>query len=244
MMIEVANLQKAFGSNQVLRDISFEVAQGDVIAILGASGSGKSTLLRSLIHLETVDGGSIAIEGQDLVRDGVYAGREQIRRLTARMGMVFQAYNLFPNMTVKKNLTLPFILTGRGSRAQAQDRCLELLGKVGLLDKLNDFPASLSGGQQQRVAIARALMLNPDIMLFDEPTSALDPQITGEVLNTMKDLASDHMTMLVVTHELGFARNVANKVIFMHQGIIEEAGTAEAVFTQPQSPVTEAFLRL
>ena len=241
-MIEVCGLRKSYGDNTVLRDINFTVGKGDVVAVIGPSGSGKSTMLRCLIHLEKLQGGTVLVNDRALLRDGVYPPAREIREVTAGMGMVFQSFNLFPHMTVRENLTLPYRLVQKGTREQAQALCEELLRKVGLQDKIDSYPATLSGGQKQRVAIARALMQKPQLMLFDEPTSALDPQITGEVLQVMRDLAQERMTMLVVTHEMSFARDVATKVLFMCDGEIVEAGTPEQIFDAPRDPRTVAFL--
>ncbi len=242
-VIEVEGLQKSFGRLQVLKDISFQVEQGDCVAIIGPSGSGKSTLLRCLIELETADGGSIRIHGQPLVEQGIYAPAAKTRPIIARMGMVFQQFNLYPHLNVVDNLELaPKLVKGlRG--AELRGRSLELLGKVGLAEKASSFPGQLSGGQQQRVAIARALMMEPEILLFDEPTSALDPELTGEVLSVMKDLARERMTMVVVTHEMGFARDAANRVLFMHDGCILEEGSPEQIFSNPKKERTRAFLQ-
>jgi len=199
-IIEVSNLKKSFGSLEVLKQITFDVEKNDVVAIIGPSGSGKSTMLRSLVHLEEINDGSIQIAGDFLVNDGNYARPQEIKQITAKMGMVFQHFDLFPHLTVKENLELAPRLTKREPVAAIRQRSTELLGKVGLLDKATTYPSKLSGGQKQRVAIARALMMNPEILLFDEPTSALDPELTGEVLEVMKDLAEEHMTMIVVTH--------------------------------------------
>ena len=220
-LIEVTSLKKNFGSLQVLREISFSVECGDVVAIIGTSGSGKSTLLRSMIDLESVDGGSIQMDGEYLVRDGRYAGREEKKRIMAKMGMVFQNYNLFPHLTVRDNLLMPYTVTGKGSRSQGLELARQLLGKVGLLDKIDEMPGNLSGGQKQRVAIARALM----------------------VLGVMRQLAQEKMTMLVVTHEMGFARGVANRVMFMKDGRIAESGTPEEIFDHPKEEATRDFLR-
>ena len=242
-VIEVEGLQKSFGRLQVLKDISFQVEQGDCVAIIGPSGSGKSTLLRCLIELETADGGSIRIHGQPLVERGIYAPAAKTRPIIARMGMVFQQFNLYPHLNVVDNLELaPKLVKGlRG--AELRGRSLELLGKVGLAEKASSFPGQLSGGQQQRVAIARALMMEPEILLFDEPTSALDPELTGEVLSVMKELARERMTMVVVTHEMGFARDAANRVLFMHDGCILEEGSPEQIFSIPKKERTRAFLQ-
>lgn len=241
-IIEVSNLKKSFGSLEVLKQITFDVDKNDVVAIIGPSGSGKSTMLRSLVHLEEINGGSIRISGDYLVKDGNYAKAQEIKQVTAKMGMVFQHFDLFPHLTVKENLELAPRLTKREPVAAIRQRSTELLGKVGLSDKAATYPSKLSGGQKQRVAIARALMMNPEILLFDEPTSALDPELTGEVLEVMKDLAEEHMTMIVVTHEMGFAQEVANRVIFMDNGEIIESGKPIDVLTNPQQERTKAFL--
>lgn len=241
-IIQVSRMKKSFGALEVLKDVSFEVNKNDVVAVIGPSGSGKSTMLRSLVCLEQVDKGTIRVQEEDLVRDGVYASPQQIKRITSRMGMVFQHFNLFPHLTVRDNLELaPRVVKGLPADA-VRSKSTELLEKVGLADKADHFPARLSGGQKQRVAIARALMMEPDILLFDEPTSALDPELTGEVLQVIKQLAQEHMTMMVVTHEMGFAREVATKVMFMDNGEFIEAGTPGQLFENPQSERTKAFL--
>ena len=241
-IIEVSGLKKSYGSLEVLKSITFDVDKNDVIAIIGPSGSGKSTMLRSLIHLEEIDGGSISFSGDFLVKDGQYAKPDEIKKVTARMGMVFQHFNLFPHLTVKENLELAPKMVNKESASTVEKRSQELMEKIGLMNHAHAYPANLSGGQKQRVAIARALMMNPDILLFDEPTSALDPELTGEVLQVMKDLAREHMTMIVVTHEMGFAREVANKVIFMDQGEIVESGDPEELFLNPKFERTKSFL--
>lgn len=248
VMIEARGLHKRFGSVPVLRGVSLEIARGEVVAIIGPSGSGKSTLLRCLNHLETIDSGSIAIEGETLVSTDAagrcsYASERDLRRIGRKTGMVFQHFNLFPHLTVLENITLaPVDVLGLASDV-ARTRAEALLAKVGLKDKAGSYPARLSGGQKQRVAIARALAMEPDIMLFDEPTSALDPELTGEVLRTMRQLAEEHMTMLVVTHEMGFAREVAHRVVFMDQGELIEAQRAADFFAHPQHARTRAFLQ-
>ena len=238
--LEVRKLKKSFDSLPVLRDVSFTVDQGDVIAIIGASGSGKSTLLRCLIDLETVDGGWVTIGGEPLIAGGKYPDPRTRRALLGRMGMVFQGFNLFPHMTVAQNLILPYEMTTPGAR-DGREKCRQLLEKVGLLDKAEVYPGKLSGGQKQRVAIARALMKSPEIMFFDEPTSALDPLLTGEVLAIMRRLAEERMTMLVVTHEMSFARDAATRVLFMKDGTIAEEGSPAEIFTAPKNPETAAF---
>ena len=240
--IEVRNIKKSFGQLEVLKDISFDVPKNDVLAIIGASGSGKSTMLRSLIQLEQVGGGSIVVDGDYLVKDGVYANAVDSKRINSKMGMVFQQFNLFPHLTVRQNLELAPKLVKKEKIKESSDRSMELLEKVGLASKANEMPSRLSGGQKQRVAIARALMMDPDILLFDEPTSALDPQLTKEVLQVMKDLAEEHMTMIVVTHEMEFASNVADHVIFMDGGMIVESGTPDEVIKSPKELRTKLFL--
>lgn len=241
-ILEVNQLQKSFGSLDVLKQVTFAVDKRDVLAVIGPSGSGKSTMLRSLVHLEQVSGGSIKVQDEYLVKDGVYASPAGIKKITARMGMVFQHFNLFPHLTVKQNLELAPKLVKGEAPADISRMSASLLDKVGLLDKAGSYPSNLSGGQKQRVAIARALMMNPDIMLFDEPTSALDPELTGEVLQVIKQLAEEHMTMIVVTHEMGFAKEAANRVIFMDNGEVVESGASRDIFENPQSERTKAFL--
>ncbi|WP_419885820.1 amino acid ABC transporter ATP-binding protein [Paenibacillus sp. B-A-8] len=241
-MIEVRDLQKSFGNLDVLKKVSFNIEAGEAIAVIGPSGSGKSTMLRSLVHLEEVTGGSISIQGKPLVENGKYASGANIREITASMGMVFQHFNLFPHLTVRGNLELAPRMLKRESVKKITARSKDLLSKVGLVEKADVYPANLSGGQKQRVAIARALMLNPDILLFDEPTSALDPELTGEVLRVIRQLAEEKMTMIVVTHEMNFARDVADRVIFMDNGEITESGTPEQIFDNPQQERTRVFL--
>lgn len=241
-IIEVTNLKKSFGNLEVLKQITFDVNKNDVVAVIGPSGSGKSTMLRSLVHLEEIEGGSVCVSGDYLVKDGIYSKPQEIKRITAKMGMVFQHFNLFPHLTVQENLELAPRMMKKESAAVIGQRCQDILGKIGLTERAMFYPANLSGGQKQRVAIARALMMNPDIMLFDEPTSALDPELTGEVLQVMKELAEEHMTMVVVTHEMGFAKEVANRVIFMDNGEIVESGHPNDVFVNPQFDRTKAFL--
>lgn len=241
-MIEVKQLQKSFGSLDVLKKITFDVKPGEVVAVIGPSGSGKSTMLRSLVHLEEVTGGSIFIQGKPLVKNGKYASGADIRGITAVMGMVFQHFNLFPHLTVRGNLELAPRTLKREDTQDITAKSRELLSKVGLADKAEVYPSMLSGGQKQRVAIARALMLNPDILLFDEPTSALDPELTGEVLRVIRQLAEENMTMIIVTHEMNFARDVADRVFFMDNGEITESGTPEEIFGNPQLERTRTFL--
>ncbi|MGC3963203.1 MAG: amino acid ABC transporter ATP-binding protein [Rhodocyclaceae bacterium] len=245
-MISARDIHKRFGHTEVLKGVSLEVGKGDVIAIIGRSGSGKSTFLRCLNHLETIDRGHIEIEGETLVLTDAkgthYAGEEEVRRICRKMGMVFQQFNLFPHLTVLQNIIEAPITVKGMARDAVVPKAEELLRKVGLLEKRDNYPSRLSGGQKQRVAIARALAMEPDIMLFDEPTSALDPELTGEVLRTMRELADEHMTMLVVTHEMAFARDVSTRTIFMDGGEIVESGTPADMFSNPQHPRTRAFL--
>ena len=247
-MIEARGLRKAFGGQPVLRGVSLALARGEVVAVIGPSGSGKSTFLRCLNHLETIDSGHIAIEGEVMARSegagpAQYENEPHIRAMCRKMGMVFQSFNLFPHLTVLENvIEAPMVVKGM-ARAAIVPQAQELLRKVGLLDKQDAYPARLSGGQKQRVAIARALAMEPDILLFDEPTSALDPELTGEVLRTMRQLAQERMTMLVVTHEMGFAREVAHRVVFMDQGELIESAPAAEFFTQPRHERTRAFLQ-
>ena len=245
-MIVARDICKSFGATAVLKDVSLTVNKGDVIAVIGPSGSGKSTFLRCLNHLETVNSGHIQIEGETLVdtADGVcrYAADNDIRRICRKMGMVFQQFNLFPHLTVLQNIIEAPITVQRMPRDVIIPKAEELLRKVGLLEKRDQYPARLSGGQKQRVAIARALAMEPDIMLFDEPTSALDPELTGEVLRTIRQLAEERMTMLVVTHEMAFAREVSTRAIFMADGEIVESRPAAEMFAHPEHPRTQAFL--
>ncbi len=241
-IIEVSHLKKSFGNLQVLKDVTFNVEKGDVIAILGSSGSGKSTLLRCLINLEKIDEGTISIDNEAFVKDGKYLSAKNVKEATMKMGMVFQHFNLFPHMTVIKNLENPVKIVQKSKGSEVTEKSKALLKKVGLLNKAECYPDSLSGGQKQRVAIVRALMMNPEIMLFDEPTSSLDPEITKEVLYTMKQLAEEKMTMLIVTHEIGFAKEVANKILFMADGEILESGTPDEIFNHPKYERTKLFL--
>lgn len=235
--ISVRNLKKNFGSLEVLKDISLEVSEGEVVVLLGPSGSGKSTLLRCLNQLETATAGQIIIDGQDVTDP-----HTNINKVRQNIGMVFQHFNLFNHLTVLKNMTLAPVHLKTMSKEDAKDKAMKLLERVGLSDKATAFPSQLSGGQKQRVAIARALAMDPEIMLFDEPTSALDPEMVGEVLDVMKDLAKSGMTMVIVTHEMGFAREVASRVLFIDQGIVMESGTPEEVFGNPQNERTRNFL--
>ena len=235
--ISVRNLKKNFGSLEVLKDISLDVSEGEVVVLLGPSGSGKSTLLRCLNQLETVTSGQIIIDGQDVTDK-----HTNINKVRENIGMVFQHFNLFNHLTVLKNMILAPVHLKTLSKTEAKDKAMKLLERVGLADKADAYPSQLSGGQKQRVAIARALEMNPDILLFDEPTSALDPEMVGEVLAVMKELAREGMTMVVVTHEIGFAREVASRVIFMEGGYIVEEGTPDEVINHPKEPRTIDFL--
>jgi polar amino acid transport system ATP-binding protein len=235
--LKVTNLQKSFKDLHVLKDINVEVKEGEVVCVIGPSGSGKSTFLRCLNKLENPTGGTVIIDGYDITDK-----KTNINKVRENIGMVFQQFNLFPNMTVKQNIMLAPIECKKMNKRDAEQKALELLKRVGLLEKADVYPVQLSGGQQQRVAIARALAMNPDIMLFDEPTSALDPEMVGEVLNVMKELAEQGMTMIIVTHEMGFAREVGNRVIFMDEGYIVEEGDPKEVFSNPQNERTKLFL--
>lgn len=236
-MIEVKNLKKSFDGVEVLKGINETVNKGDVLCIIGPSGSGKSTFLRCLNMLETPTDGKIIFEGTDLT-----AKKVNLDLHRQRMGMVFQQFHLFPHMTVIDNLTMAPVLLKKASKEEAVKKGMELLERVGLADRADSYPAELSGGQKQRVAIVRALCMNPDVMLFDEPTSALDPEMVGEVLDVMKELAKEGMTMVVVTHEMGFAKEVANRVMFMDEGVIMEEGTPEDIFEHPQCERLKTFL--
>lgn len=236
-LIHIENLHKYFGKNEVLKGIDLRIEQGEVLVIIGPSGSGKSTLLRSMNLLEEPTKGRITFEGIDITDK-----KNDIFKMREKMGMVFQQFNLFPNMTVLENITLSPIKTKGLSTSEAEQKAYELLEKVGLLEKANAYPASLSGGQQQRIAIARGLAMDPDVLLFDEPTSALDPEMVGEVLTVMQDLARSGMTMAIVTHEMGFAKEVADRVIFMDGGVIVEEGSLKNLFENPQESRTKDFL--
>ena len=241
-IIKVQGLSKSFGALQVLKGISFAVNQGEVVAILGPSGSGKSTLLRCINHLEPADGGSITLDGKDLVRDGVYAPAASLRSICLKLGLVFQNFNLFPHFSVLRNITEAQVHVLHRSPAAAEQRGRELLLKMGLADKAAAYPSELSGGQQQRVSIARALALDPEVLFFDEPTSALDPELTGDILKVIRNLAAEKMTMVIVTHEIPFAREVADRVLFMDGGAFIEEGPAAEVIDNPQLERTKAFL--
>ena len=236
-IIKVEHLSKRFGDNEVLKDINYEIKQGEVVVIIGPSGSGKSTFLRCMNLLETPTSGQILFEGQDITNP-----KNDIFKMREKMGMVFQNFNLFPNMSVLDNITLSPVKVKKENKQAAETYAKELLQTVGLPDKANAYPQSLSGGQQQRIAIARALAMKPDVMLFDEPTSALDPEMVGEVLGVMQRLAKEGMTMVIVTHEMGFAKEVGDKIVFMDGGYIVEEGTPEEVFGNPQHNRTKDFL--
>ena len=240
-ILEIRSLQKSFADNHVLKDISLDVEPGNVVSIIGPSGSGKSTLLRCATFLETADGGDILYDGQYAVKDGVYASKADLTRFRTRYGLVFQNFNLFPHYSVLKNVSEAPILHGQ-SKEEAQEYAVSLLKKMGLEGKENAYPFQLSGGQQQRVAIARALAMKPEILFFDEPTSALDPELTGEVLKVIRQLAEEKMTMVVVTHEMPFAKAVSNRVIFMDGGVIVEQGDPISVFDHPKEERTKQFL--
>ena len=249
MILEMSNIQKRFGDNVVLRDISFSVDKGEVVSVIGPSGSGKSTLLRCATFLETIDGGEILYMGEHAAwtdESGVatYVPPKELRHFRSYYGLVFQQFNLFPHYSIMQNLTdAPIHVQGR-SKEDAEATAMELLGKMGIADKTGAYPYQLSGGQQQRVAIARSLALKPEILFFDEPTSALDPELTGEVLKVIRQLAEEHMTMVVVTHEMPFAKAVSNRVLFMDGGIIVEQGTPQDVFDNPREERTKQFLRV
>jgi ABC-type polar amino acid transport system ATPase subunit len=236
-VIYVNDLTKSFGDHDVLKGITEHIAPGEKVVVIGPSGSGKSTFLRCLNLLETPTGGTITFDGEDITDPKI-----KIDLVRRKMGMVFQHFNLFPNMTIRKNITLAPVRTGLMKQAEADEEAMRLLRRVGLEDKADAYPAQISGGQKQRIAIVRALAMKPKLMLFDEPTSALDPEMVGEVLSVMKELADDGMTMVVVTHEMGFAREVATRVLFMDEGIIMEQNTPQEIFTNPQSERLKSFL--
>ena len=241
-IIGVTGLSKSFGSLEVLKNISFTVNQGEVVAVIGPSGSGKSTLLRCITHLEPVDSGSITLTGKDMVRDGVYAHAQHLREICLKVGLVFQNFNLFPHFSVMRNITEAQVHVLKRNKADAEKRALALLEKMGLSDKAKSYPCELSGGQQQRVSIARALALDPEVLFFDEPTSALDPELTADILKAIRALAAEKMTMVIVTHEIPFAREVADRVLFMDGGSFVEEGSARDVIENPRQERTKAFL--
>ncbi|MBP3360858.1 MAG: amino acid ABC transporter ATP-binding protein [Clostridia bacterium] len=237
MLIETKGLKKSFGQTEVLKGIDLKIKRGEVIVIIGPSGSGKSTFLRCLNLLETPTGGDIYFDGNNLMDK-----HTNINLHRRKMGMVFQHFNLFPHMSILKNMTLAPVKLLGFSKAQAEEKAMTLLKRVGLEDRAKSYPSQLSGGQKQRIAIVRALCMEPEVMLFDEPTSALDPEMVGEVLDVMKSLATSGMTMAVVTHEMGFAREVGDRVLFMDEGVIMEQGTPDEIFNHPQNPRTQSFL--
>lgn len=243
-ILEVKNIHKSFGKTEVLKGVSFSMEQGGVVAVLGSSGSGKTTLLRCINFLETADEGQIFVDGKCIfdAADTAKLSAAQIRERQLNFGMVFQQFNLFPHKTVKENIMLAPVTLKLMTPEEAEKKAMELLTRVGLPDKADAYPGSLSGGQKQRIAIARALAMNPDVMLFDEPTSALDPEMVGEVLEIMKELAESGMTMVVVTHEMGFAREVATRVVFINEGNIQEENTPQEFFANPQHPRLREFL--
>ncbi|CAO3357665.1 amino acid ABC transporter ATP-binding protein [Azospirillum sp. A26] len=236
-LVDIRNVSKSYGSTQVLKGVSLDIKEGEIVTIIGKSGSGKSTLLRCINALERIDGGEITVEGQPVRTD-----MPNLRDFRQRVGIVFQAFNLFPHMTVERNITLAPVLNKRIAKAEGRALALDVLERVGLADKIDAYPAQLSGGQQQRVAIARCLAMRPHLMLFDEVTSALDPELVGEVLKVMEDMARQGMTMVLVTHEMGFARNVASKIVFMHQGRVWEEGPPAELFANPRTPELQSFI--
>ena len=236
--IHVEHLKKNFGNLEVLRDVSTDIYEGEVVVVLGPSGSGKSTFLRCLNRLEEITGGTVIVDGHDLTDK-----KTDLNKMRENVGMVFQHFNLFNNLNVMGNMTLAPVELKKATRPEAKEKALQLLDRVGLSDKADAYPAQLSGGQKQRVAIARALAMDPDIMLFDEPTSALDPELTREVLNTITQLAADGLTLVVVTHEMGFARNVSDRIIFMENGIVAEEAPAKEFFLHPKQEASKRFLR-
>lgn len=236
-MIKVKNLHKKFDELEVLKGIDEHIRPGEVVVVIGPSGSGKSTFLRCLNQLETATEGEIYVD-DELITDP----KCDVNKVRQKMGMVFQQFNLFPNMTIRENIMLAPVKLGKMTKEEAAKKAEDLLARIGLADKADAYPAQLSGGQKQRIAIVRSLAMNPDIILFDEPTSALDPEMVGEVLNVMKELAADGMTMVVVTHEMGFAREVANRVMFINDGVIQEENTPQEIFEHPQSPRLQEFL--
>lgn len=243
-ILKVENIKKSFGNVEVLKDISFTLEKGEVLALIGSSGSGKTTLLRCLNFLETPDKGTISVKNEILFDGDVKTkvNDEEIRQNRLHFGLVFQNFNLFPQYSVLKNITLAPTLLKKGTEEEINNKAMELIKSVGLSEKVNAYPCELSGGQQQRVAIARALALSPDVLCFDEPTSALDPELTGEVLRVIRELKNGENTMVIVTHEMNFAKNVSDKVIFMADGVIEEVGTPTDVFENPKSPRLKEFL--
>ena len=241
-IIKVENLKKSFGSLEVIKGISFNVNKGEVLSIIGPSGSGKSTILRCISQLEEVSSGTITICGQTLVNNGVYCSKDQRHQIILKSGLVFQNFNLFPHLSVLQNVTQPQVKVLKKSKEEAKAIAMPILERMGLAEKADSYPCQLSGGQQQRVSIARALALKPEVLLFDEPTSALDPELTGEILAVIKELAAEKMTMVVVTHEMAFARDISTHIIFMDGGVIVEEGAPEDVINKPQQERTKMFL--
>lgn len=241
-ILNISHLSKSFGSLNVLRDISFSVRKGEVVSIIGPSGSGKSTLLRCATMLETADSGTISYENLRILNNGKYAGKSVLKQARNRFGLVFQSFNLFPHYSVLKNIIDAPVCVQKRNKADVIAEAKLLLRKIGLEGREDAYPYQLSGGQQQRVAIARALAMNPDILFFDEPTSALDPELTAEILKVIRQLAEEHMTMVIVTHEINFARNVSDRIVFMADGVIVEQGSAEQLVDNPQNERTRAFL--
>lgn len=242
IIIDVKDLKKSFGDLQIIKGISFSVHKGQVLSIIGPSGSGKSTILRCVSQLEKVTDGSITVCGKPLVKDGVYCSKNELREIALKSGLVFQNFNLFPHFSVLQNVTDPQINVLKKSKQEAIETAMTFLKRMGLESKADSYPCQLSGGQQQRVSIARALALNPDVLLFDEPTSALDPELTGEILEVIKSLAQVKMTMVVVTHEMGFAKEVGSRMLFIDNGIIAEEATPEEFFNNPKNPRLKDFL--
>lgn len=242
-IVKVENLYKSFGSLAVLKNISFSVKQGEVAAVIGPSGSGKSTLLRCVAHLETIDSGTITIDGDFMALNGVYSEAGILRQACLKVGLVFQNFNLFPHFSVMRNITEAQVIVLKRSRAEAEGRAMDLLAKMGLSEKAGAYPCQLSGGQQQRVSIARALALDPRVLFFDEPTSALDPELTAEILRVIRRLAAENMTMVIVTHEMAFAREVADRVLFMDDGVFIEEGPAASVIDNPSAERIKLFLQ-
>ncbi len=242
-IISVKNLKKSFDDVNVFNNVSFEIEKGEVLGIIGPSGSGKSTLLRSIAQLETVQGGTIEICGQNLVVDGVYADKAARQKIALNLGFVFQNFNLFPHYSVLKNIVDPQVSVLKISKEEAAKNAMALIKRIGLSGKENHYPCELSGGQQQRVSIARSLALKPEIMLFDEPTSALDPELTGEILKIIRDLANEKMTMIVVTHEMAFARDISDKLIFLDNGVIVEQGEPKEIINNPKTERMKEFLK-
>ncbi len=241
-ILEIKHLTKSFGENEVLKDINMTVNRGQVVSVIGPSGSGKSTLLRCATTLEKADGGEISYDGITMIKDGKYADKNAMKKIKQKFGLVFQSFNLFPHMSILRNITeAPVCVLGM-KKEQAEKEAMELLEKMGLGDKADSYPFQLSGGQQQRVSIARALAMHPDVLFFDEPTSALDPELTGEILKVIRELAEEKMTMVIVTHEIVFAREVSDYVVFMDNGYIVEEGDAHKVINNPQSERLQLFL--